>query len=148
AMVRQGPDRAREVRRRAFLGALGAGLAAAAAGCASDPKLPPELAGRPDWRLGDRWMFRREATAGGTSVALHEGVEAGPTGYAVRMTRLNQEITRYWTRDLHLSHQMAGGRPLNRFVPPAMFFSWPLALGKTWSQEFDYEDGRTDGHYT
>lgn len=135
------------MRRREFLGGLG--LAVVAAGCASEPKPPPpELLVRPEWKLGDRWVFRRTPVGGVTSVAIHEVIDATPTGYAVRMTRLNQEITRYWTRDLHLSHQTAGGRPLNRFEPPAMFFAWPLALGKTWSQEFDYQDGKSDGRYT
>jgi hypothetical protein len=133
------------VRRRDLLTGLGA--AWLVGGCASDPKPAPELLVRPEWRTGDRWVFRRTGTAGMTTVSIHEVIEATPTGYVMRMTRLGQEILRHWTRDLHLSHQTAGGRPLNRFDPPAMFFSWPLALGKMWEQEFQYEDGKADGRY-
>jgi hypothetical protein len=87
-------------------------------------------------------------TAGGPSlVVTHEVAEAGADGYTMRMSWLGQEITRYWTPDLHLREQTVGPRLLNRFDPPAMFFVWPLALGKTWEQEFDYRDGRQDGRY-
>jgi len=119
-----------------------------AGGCASKPQSPPAaLLVRPEWRVGDRWVFRATQPMGPETVVVHEVVEATAEGYAVRMGRLNQTIVRYWTRELHLSRQTMNGRPLNRFEPPAMYFSWPLALGKTWSQEFDYQDGRTDGRY-
>ena len=130
---------------RALVGLL---LAAAAAGCASAPDPPPAARlGRPEWKVGDRWIFRRTPALGASTLVTHEVVEATPEGYAVRMSRLNQEITRHWTRELHLSHQTVGGRPLNRFEPAAMYFSWPLAPGKGWSQEFDYQDGKSDGRY-
>jgi hypothetical protein len=124
-------------------------LALVAAGCASGPEPPPPARlERPEWKVGDRWLFRRTAATGVSTIVTHEVIEATPQGYVVRMSRLGQEITRHWTRELHLSHQTAGGRPLNRFTPPAMYFSWPLALRKAWSQEFEYEDGKRDGHYT
>lgn len=124
-------------------------LALAAAGCTGWPDPPPrELLGRPEWRVGDRWMFRRTPVLGASVMVLHEVVEATPEGYVMRMTRLNTEITRYWTRDFHLQRQTSGGRPLNRFEPPAMYFTWPLHLGKSWTQEFDYQDGRGEGRYT
>ncbi len=98
--------------------------------------------------MGDRWIFRRIPALGTSTTVTHEVIEATPEGYALRMTRLNQEITRHWTRDLGLSHHTVQGRPLSRFEPPAMYFSWPLALRKAWTQEFDYQDGRRDGRYT
>jgi len=41
-----------------------------------------------------------------------------------------------------LSRLARGGEVLSRFEPAAMYFLWPLTLGKEWSQEFDYRDGR------
>ncbi|HEV8676252.1 MAG TPA: hypothetical protein VGX21_19625 [Methylomirabilota bacterium] len=120
-----------------------------AIGCAAGPEAPPAARLiRPEWKVGDRWVFRRTPALGTPVFVTHEVMEATPEGYTVRMTRLGQEILRYWTRDLHLARQTVGGQPLNRFEPAARYFEWPLRPGKTWTQEFDYEDGRADGHYT
>jgi hypothetical protein len=80
-------------------------------------------------------------------MVTHEVIETTPDRYTMRITWLNSELTRHWTRDLHLAEHTQRGRPVNRFDPPAMYFAWPLTPGKSWSQEFDYRDGRTDGHY-
>jgi len=122
------------------------------AGCSTPPpsKPPEDALQRPEWRVGDRWVFRRMPTSqmgGVTSLVTHEVIEATPDGYAMRIRQLNEEFTRYWTRDFHLSHQESRGRPLNRFEPPARYFEWPLLPGRSWSQEFEYRDGRTDGRY-
>ena len=69
------------------------------------------------------------ATASGV-VVTHEVVEVTAEGYIMRITRLNQELTRYWTRDLAMSHHEVHGQPLNRFEPPALYFAWPLVDGK------------------
>lgn len=140
-------------RRRAGGGLVLPGLLSAVlllvAACASAPDPPPaaELV-RPEWRVGDRWLFRRTPALGPTTLATHEVTEVTPEGYTMRITRLNREITRYWTRELHVSRQTAGGRPLNRFEPAAMYFLWPLVPGRAWQQEFEYVDGRNDGRYT
>ncbi len=125
------------------------GLAALLAACASAP--PPAPIERPEWKVGDRWVFRRTTTAtmgGVATLVTHEVIEATPEGYAVRVIRLNQEFTRYWTPELHLVRHEAGGRPLNAFEPAAMYFAWPLLPGKTWTQAFEYRDGKSDGRYT
>jgi hypothetical protein len=134
------------------MGRLGTALALAAVllglGCAARVDPPPAaVLGRPQWRVGDRWLFRRTPATGTPTFNTHEVIEATPEGYAVRMTRLGQEVIRYWTPDFHLARQTAGSRLVNRFDPPAHYFEWPLRPGKVWTQEFDYEDGRADGHY-
>lgn len=125
------------------------GLAALLAGCASSgpPTPPKEALVRPEWRVGDRWVFRRTPSSGPSVIVTHEVVEATPEGYAMRITRLNQELTRRWSPELGVSGHEAQGRPVNRFEPAARYFDWPLALDKTWSQEFEYRDGRADGRY-
>lgn len=135
---------------RRVLGRLGVlALLALLAGCASGP--PPAPIERPEWKVGDRWVFRRTTTAtmgGVATLVTHEVIEATPEGYAVRVTRLNQEFTRHWTPELRLSRHESSGRPLNAYEPPAMYFAWPLLPGKTWTQEFEYRDGKSDGRYT
>jgi hypothetical protein len=97
--------------------------------------------------VGDRWLFKRIPAVGTPTFNTHEVIEATAEGYAVRMTRLGQEVIRYWTPDFHLERQTVGNRQLNRFEPAAHYFEWPLRPGKGWTQEFDYEDGKADGHY-
>jgi hypothetical protein len=111
------------------------------------PAPPPEALVTPVWRVGDRWVFHRTVAGAPVVVVTHEVIEATPEGYVVRITRLNQELIRRWTAELGVAGHDLGGRPLNRFEPAARYFDWPLALGKVWSQSFEYRDGRSDGRY-
>lgn len=87
---------------------------------------------RPEWRVGDRWVFRRTSLSGVTTVVTHQVTAATGTAYTVRLTGLDEPVTRSWTADLHLAGLTAAGRG-TRLEPPAPFFSWPLKLGKVWS---------------
>jgi len=120
----------------------------AASGCAGGPGARGEdQVPRPEWRVGDRWMFRRILLSGATEIVTHQVTEAGAEGYTVRIFGGGREVTRYWTIDLHLRRQVAGGSQVSHFEPAAMYFAWPIALGKTWTQEFEYRDGQRDGRY-
>jgi hypothetical protein len=125
----------------------GLAVAAAAPGCASAPKGPVTVLGRPEWRAGDSWLFRRTPASGPSMMVTHEVIETTADRYLMRIAWLNSEMTRHWTRDLHVAEHTVRGRPLNRFDPPAMYFTWPLVAGQTWTQEFDYRDGQTEGHF-
>jgi hypothetical protein len=130
---------------------LALGLAAALLGaCTKQPVylLDSELVAPPSWSPGDRWIFRQVSGTATGVTTTHEIVEVTSAGYVMRITRLNQEMTRYWTRDLSLSHHEVRGQPLNRFEPPAQYFAWPLVTGKTWTQQFAYRDGQRDGQFT
>ncbi len=134
------------IRRAAALGLLG--LVGLLTACSSAPPAPPrEALARPEWKVGDRWLFRRTPAQGASLMVIHEVIEAGAEGYTMRITRLGQELIRQWTPALELTGHAVHGRPLNRFEPAARYFDWPLALGKAWSQEFEYRDGRADGRY-
>ncbi len=136
----------RAPRARAVCGLTGALLVlAGCAGLAGGPG--GDAVPRPEWRVGDRWVFRRSAGSDAPAVVTHEVREATPDGYAVRITGLDREIVRHFTPDLHVSRQTVGGDAAT-FEPPAMYFAWPLTLGKGWSQEFEYRDGRHDARYT
>jgi hypothetical protein len=80
-------------------------------------------------------------------MVTHEVTEARADGYAMRVSSSSQDVTRHWTPALEVAGHTAQGRPLNHFEPAARYFDWPLALGKAWSQAFEYRDGRTDGRY-
>ncbi len=137
--------------RRALGRAAVLGILVLVAGCAGGPPAPPAAdLQRPAWKVGDRWVFQRTPTSvlgGLASLVTHEVIEATPDGYTMRITRLNEEFTRHWTPDLHLSHQESRGRLLSRFEPAARYFDWPLLLGKSWRQEFEYRDGKSEGRY-
>jgi len=124
---------------------------ALAAGCALDmPKsaAEQEIVVRPEWRVGDRWTFKRTALTGATSVVTHQVIAAMLDAYTIRIDGLGAPVTRQWTRDFHLAQETFGGEPPVRYEPPAAFFTWPLKPAATWRQEFQYTDGRNDGRYT
>lgn len=130
----------------AALGLLG--VLVVAAGCAAPPASPEaDSVPRPEWRVGDRWVFRRTTLSGATAVVTHQVTEATGDGYTMRVTGLAQELTRWWTRELHVSRQTVAGGAVGRFQPAARYFVWPLTLGKTWTQEFEYGEGKTEGRY-
>jgi len=140
--------RGRDRARRGWLLAWPVLLLAGCVAFAQKPEpLPPEVAKRPEWRVGDRWVFVRTAASGVIRVVTYEVVADTTEGYQMWIAGLGPGITRWWTKDFHLVRQAVGERPLNAFEPAARFFAWPLALGATWRQEFEYRDRRHDGRY-
>jgi hypothetical protein len=143
------------VTRRRFLwhavrGLGGLTLVAGLGACADTPdKEEQEKAGvpKPEWRVGDRWVFQRTSLGGTTSVVTYQVVEATGDGYALRLSGAGPDLTSYWTDELALRRREVGGRVVSRFEPAAPFFRWPLKLGERWDGEFDYTDGRNDGRY-
>jgi hypothetical protein len=134
-----------------------AGLLATAvllgAGCATEREREKQAQDqtaipRPEWRVGDRWAFERTALSGATSVVTRQVVSATSEGYTVRVVGMPSEATRQWTLDFHLARETLGEGTIVRYDPPASYFTWPLKPGATWSQTFQYTDGRNDGHYT
>jgi hypothetical protein len=138
----------RRLRRVVLLGVA----ALAGAGCAADmPKHAAqqyaESIPRPEWRVGDRWSFRRTVLDGVTTVVAHQVVAATLEGYTVRVSGLAGDVSREWTTDLGLVREAFGDGTTARYEPPATYFVWPLTPAKTWTQEFQYTDGRSDGRY-
>ena len=119
------------------------------AGCATTPAvLSPEAAARPQWRAGERWIFIRTSATGAVRFVTHEVTGEGPEGYVLRISGTGRDITQWWTRDLHIARQEVVGRGMARYDPPAPYFTWPLALGKEWTQTYTYQDERGAGSYT
>src|SRR5262249_39412154 len=110
ALVHQGPDRDREMSRGpgARLGmvvALGAALLSG--GCPLDmPKTAAEKEAeavpQPEWRLGDRWSFKRTTLTGTSSVVTHQVIAATMDSYTVKVLGLGGDVTRQWTPEFHL----------------------------------------------
>lgn len=131
-------------------GAVLLALAVAAGGCATDTAkqaAEQEIITRPEWRVGDRWAFKRTTLAGASAVVTHQVVAATMESYSIRVVGLAGEVTRQWTLDVHLARETLGDGTTVRYEPPAAYFRWPLKPAATWSQEFQYSDGRNDGRY-
>jgi hypothetical protein len=123
---------------------------AVTAGCATGSAketAEQEIVTRPEWRVGDRWSFRRTSLSGAPVVVTHQVVAATMDGYTIRVFGLSAEATQQWTPDLHLARETLGDGTTIRYAPPAPYFTWPLKLAATWAQEFQYTDGRNDGRY-
>jgi hypothetical protein len=138
--------------RRLGLAVLLGTAALAGAGCAAteqekQAKEGQEAIPRPEWRVGDRWVFQRTLLTGAPVVVTRQVVAATAEGYTVRILGMPSEATRQWTLDFHLVQETLGGGTTVRYEPPAAFFNWPLKPGATWTQEFQYTDGRNDGRY-
>jgi hypothetical protein len=128
----------------------GLGWAGVLGACADTPdQEEEEKAGvpRPEWRVGDRWVFRRTSLSGTVSVVSYQLIQIVGEGYVLQLSGAGPDLTSYWTDDLALRRREVGGRVVSRFEPPAPFFRWPLKLGQGWEAEFDYTDGRNDGRY-
>jgi hypothetical protein len=143
--------------RRAMTGRLGRvvflGMAAlTGAACAADmPKhaaqQQAESVPRPEWRMGDRWVFRRTAGDGVPRIVTHQVVATTGEGYTIHIVGPGVDAKRDWTIDLGLVREALGDGTIARYEPPATYFVWPLSPAKTWAQEFQYTDGRSDGRY-
>jgi hypothetical protein len=129
------------------------GLLAAAllsAGCAADmakEAAEQEVVTRPEWRVGDRWVFKRTTLTGASAVVVHQVVAATSEGYTIRVDGVAGEVARRWTPDFHLAREALGDGTMVRYEPPAPYFAWPLKPAATWGQEFEYRDGKNDGRY-
>ena len=134
------------------LAVLLAVLALAGVGCATQREKEKaegqDVVPRPEWRVGDRWVFQRTMLSGATLIVTHQVVAATLEGYTIRVFGGGLETTRRWTPDVHLAEESLAGGGTVRYEPPASYFVWPIGPAKTWDQDFQYTDGRNDGRYT
>jgi hypothetical protein len=138
------------VARLGAVAGLALGAALLAAGCAADmakQAAEQEVVPRPEWRVGDRWVFKRTGLTGTPIIVTHQVVGATTAGYTLRVVGLPAAETREWTPEIHLVGETRGDGTTVRYAPPASYFTWPLKPAATWDQEFQYRDGRNDGRY-
>jgi hypothetical protein len=100
---------------------------------------------RPEWRVGDRWSFKRTNLGGASGVVTHQVIAATMDSYTVKVLGLGGEVTRQWTTEFHGQETFADGT-MARYEPPAQLFTWPSSLD-------DVEPGlpvriRNDGRYS
>jgi hypothetical protein len=103
---------------------------------------------QPEWRVGDRWSFKRTILTGASGVVTHQVIAATMDSYTVKVLGLGGDVTRQWTTEFHLAQETFADGTTVRYQPPASFFTWPLRPGATWNQDFQYTDGRNDGRYS
>ena len=111
--------------------------AATAPASVSPPK--PAVAGPPEWRPGDRWVY--EWTSGSESgtktVDVMETREVnGVRYYVVRLS----DVDHYYTSELHWAAAIRNSTVEARMVPPHPWFVWPLAVGRRWVYQGTWED--------
>ena len=105
-------------------------------GCATFPSVhttpladQSAVAERPDWNVGDRWVFRwREGFSNGTYSRVV--IEESLSGYVVRYDEKDREV--HYMADLSYVMQLEGGELRRLFSPPRPYFKWPLARGMKW----------------
>ena len=105
---------------------------------------------RPEWRPGDRWIYRVSGSERGTkTVEVLATREVQGAKYYILKTP-DSELLSYWTVDLGWAFAV-GGRDSTvqaRTEPPMPWFRWPLAVGQQWSHRGVYEDrnGKRDAN--
>src|SRR5262249_55926206 len=65
---------------------------------------------RPEWRMGDRWVYRRVTADGGTTIVTYLVTAVTIEGYTVRLVGLAPDVSETWTRELHLRARRVAGR--------------------------------------
>ena len=78
------------------------------------PRVQPllEIVVRPEWRVGDRWSFKRTALTGATSVVTHQVIAAMLDGYTVRIDGLERVLHHTWRMARPGRVRVAFGAPL------------------------------------
>jgi hypothetical protein len=107
------------------------------AACAAFPPEPvvltdqSEVAERPEWEVGDRWVFRWKLGFGeGRSTVIVE--DAAPGGYT--LLTVEQGLRRYFTPDLEYIAAVEDDVITTQHVPPLPLVKFPLTAGLKWQQ--------------
>ena len=142
------------VRRGQALSALIAFVLVVLAGCATSPSgnhgVEARKGDRPEWRPGDRWVYRVNGAERGTkTVEVLATRDVNGSQYYILKTP-ESELLSYWTVDLGWAFAV-GGRDSTvqaRTEPPIPWFRWPLVVGQQWSHHGIYEDrsGKRDAN--
>jgi hypothetical protein len=125
-------------------------LVAVSAGCSAIPAPTPQqprAAQSPQWRAGDRWVYRINGSDKETRTIEVEStrlVSGQPYYYVLKAS--DTDLLNYWTLDLGWAAVVSSdSRVVARIDPPVPWFVWPLDVGRQWSHHGRYED-RNGGH--
>jgi hypothetical protein len=125
-------------------------LAIVSLGCRSVPAGEPivqhealRVATPPEWRPGDRWVYRwlNGTTTGTRTLEVVETREVSGTLYYV-LRNADDELLNFWTVDLRWAFAV-GARDSKveaRIDRPVPWFDWPLEVGRRWSHQGVYQD--------
>jgi hypothetical protein len=123
-------------------------LLAALSGCAPPTPVPPQSvetarpprveakADRPEWKIGYEWQYSwKDPSGSGTLVKeiIREEPFAGVPSFVVRRGKSED----FYTKDvLGLLGTMSGGRIAVKRSAPFQTLSWPLEVGKEWTNSY------------
>lgn len=119
-------------------------------GCHSMPTEAPtaaqadrRFATAPEWRPGDRWVYRwlNGAGTGTRTIDVKETREVNGIKYYV-LTSPDDDLLNFWTLDLRWAGAVDArdSKVAARIDPPVPWFNWPLEPGHRWSHQALYED--------
>jgi hypothetical protein len=97
----------------------------------------------PEWRPGDRWIYRSPNGSGTATrtIEVREIRDVKGVKYYV-LTNPDDDLLNFWTLDLRWAGAV-GARDSKveaRIDPPAPWFNWPLEPGRRWDHQAVYED--------
>jgi hypothetical protein len=101
------------------------------------------FASPPEWRPGDRWVYRvpNGAAAVTRTIEVRDIRNVNDLTYYV-LANPDDDLLNFWTLDLRWAGAV-GARDSKveaRVDPPVPWFSWPLQTGRQWTHEAVYED--------
>ncbi|MDR1530297.1 MAG: hypothetical protein LBS40_07890 [Burkholderiales bacterium] len=123
-------------------------------GCASMMGLdndPSRVAGMPDYRVGDRWVYHVEDGYRQPVVwrETHEITSIDASGITVHITRqgeyVNDERTEIWRQPVLVAQGALMSGETRYFDPPLERFRFPMRAGDSWSQRLKADLGEKRG---
>jgi hypothetical protein len=100
---------------------------------------PIAKADRPEWRVGYEWQYSWKDQSGGGTLAkaiIREESFAGVPSFVLKRGQSED----FYTKDvLGLLGTMSGGRITVKRTAPFQTLSWPLEVGKEWSNSYFVE---------
>lgn len=102
-------------------------------------KRPKQIAftvGKPDWRIGYRWVYAEKRPGSSTTLVkevIREDTFQGVPSFVVR----GKERDNFYAKGtLGLVATMKDGKLISALDKPEQLFSWPLEAGKEWRNSF------------
>ncbi|HCN19279.1 MAG TPA: hypothetical protein DIS73_03175 [Planctomycetia bacterium] len=100
-----------------------------------EAKLPTKFVftvGKPDWKIGYRWVYVEKRPASSARSVKEVIKETTYHGVSVFVVRMEEEEKLYAKQHLGLMATMKDGILMSEVDRPGQFLSWPLQEGKEW----------------
>jgi hypothetical protein len=94
----------------------------------------------PEWRAGDRWVYGWTSGKESGTRTIEVRELANVNGVEYYILDVGGGIRHYYTKELHFAAAVHDAKVIARMVPPAPWFTWPLATAAQWSHRGSYEE--------